>query len=113
MSGYLHPAYANSFSEIGTPYALRRCGGWLLKRQIPGYPYHDAMGCYPLFVCRDWTRLHEDLDIVKDEVVCLSLVTDPFGQFEKDYLYDVFEKGVRPFKRHFVVDLSCTPESFV
>jgi len=34
--GYLHPLYAQSFTNIGEPLFLPRCKGWLIKRQIPG-----------------------------------------------------------------------------
>ena len=62
MNGYAHPAYAHSLAEFGSPRPLPRSGGWLLERPIPGSPYRDAMGCYPLFAAQDWSRLYSDLD---------------------------------------------------
>jgi Acetyltransferase (GNAT) domain len=106
MTGYLHRSYAASLSEFGTPSILPKSGGWILKRQIPGFPYHDAMGCYPLFTCQDWSQLHADLEDVRDGLVSLALVTDPFGDYDADYLRQCFEDVVVPFKEHFVVDLS-------
>lgn len=61
ISGYLHPNYAKSFMEFGDPYKLPRCGGWIIKRQVPGFPCFDAMGCYPVFICQDWSQIHKDL----------------------------------------------------
>ena len=83
MTGYMHPGYVESLKEFGTPRALPRCRGWILERQIPGYPYHDAMGCYPLFACQDWSQLHLDLEEVGSELVSLALVTDPFGEYDE------------------------------
>ena len=44
VTGYLHPGYARSLAEFGTPRELERSGGWLLERAIPGSSYFDAMG---------------------------------------------------------------------
>lgn len=112
-TGYLHPTYAESYSDHGIPYELPRCGGWLIKRQIPGFSDYDAMGCYPLFLCRDWSKLHEDLESLGTELICLSLMTDPFGRFERGYLKKCFGNNVVSYKEHFVVDLSRSPSSFV
>ena len=101
---YLHPLYASSFSEFGQPQKLPRCGGWLLRRQIPGADATDATGCYPLFACRDWSRLGEDLEHLED-LVSLVLVTDPFGDFDLEDLGRHFD-DVRVFKPHYVIDLS-------
>src|SRR5215510_3341156 len=113
MSGYLHRAYAESLSEFGTPLALERSDGWLLKRAIPHTNSYDAMGCYPLFACEDWSQLRNDLETLKDELIAVSLVTDPFGEFNTDYLHDCFPEIVKPFKQHFVTDLERPLESFV
>jgi hypothetical protein len=60
-SGYMHPNYAHSLREFGEPRELPGSGGWILERIIPGTPYRDAMGCYPLFACNDWSKLANDL----------------------------------------------------
>lgn len=113
MRGYLHPNYAQSLAEFGTPRELPRSKGWILERPIPGFSYHDAMGCYPLFACQDWSQLHADLEEMGNDLVSLSLVTDPFGDYDTTYLHLCFEDLVIPFKDHFIVDLSQPIEAFV
>jgi hypothetical protein len=105
MAGYMHFGYAESLAEFGVPRELPRCEGWILERQIPGFTYRDAMGCYPLFCCRDWSQLYADLEDLDDELVSLALVTDPFGDYDPAYLRRCFRDVVIPFKKHFVVDL--------
>lgn len=112
MQGYGHPAYAASLSDLGAPRLLPRSGGWILERSIDGFSDLDAMGCYPLFVCEDWSQLEADLDQVEG-LVCLSLVTDPFGTCDIENLQRGFPDVVMPFKQHFVIDLSRAPETFV
>lgn len=109
----MHPAYAESLSDIGAPRLLPRSGGWVLERQIPGSHHMDAMGCYPLFACQDWTRLHRDLESIGNSLVSIALVTDPFGEYDEDYLRECFPDVAIPFKEHFVVDLSRAPDTFV
>lgn len=103
-SGYAHPLYAASLAEFGTIRPLPECRGWLLERQIPGHPRRDAMGCYPLFACRDWTRLAGDLDAIGQTLVSVALVADPFGPPDSKVLERCFDRVI-PFKQHFVVDL--------
>jgi hypothetical protein len=105
MTGYLHPLYAKSLSEFGTPVELPECGGWLLERRIPNSDLNDAMGCYPLFCCIDWTLLAADIQKVKDRYVTISLVADPFAPITAADLSQYFQL-VRPFKKHFVIDVS-------
>lgn len=112
MYGYLHPGYAESLSEFGAPRSLPRSGGWILERPIPGFPYRDAMGCYPLFCCRDWSQLGADLEEIGTELVSLSLVTDPFGNYDYDFLTRCFDFA-KPFKEHFVIDCSQPMKTFV
>ena len=112
-AGYAHSTYAASLSEWGTPLRLPRADGWLLRRPIPGYNLTDAMGCYPIFACRDWTRLAEDLAELKSDLVSVALVADPFGNHDPELLTETFADVVLPFKEHFVVDLAHSPESFV
>lgn len=105
MEGYLHPLYAESFSEIGEPLYLPRSKGWLIKRQIPGTPYFDAMGPYPLFFCEQWGNLLEDFAALKDEVVSVSFVIGPFATFDLvNYQgnLDIF----KVYKDHYILDLS-------
>lgn len=104
---YTEKLYAESLSEFGTPLELPESGGWLLKRHIPGSSSFDAMGSYPLFACKDWTRLHHDFELLKSDLVSVSLVTDPFGNHTEDILAKCFPDKMIPFKEHFIIDLSC------
>jgi hypothetical protein len=107
LSGYPHALYADAFTDLGVPRQLKRSGAWIIQRHIPGSPQLDAMGAYPLFVCPDWSGLASDLDEVGDDLVCVGLVTDPFGGYDEAYLQRCFPDLVRAFKDHFVVDLRC------
>ena len=113
MNGYSHPAYAASLAEFGCPLALPRSGGWLLERPITDTPYRDAMGCYPLFACNDWSKLDLDLEELRGELVSVAIVADPFGEHDPEHLRKCFPTLVTPFKEHLVTDLSRSPESFV
>jgi hypothetical protein len=115
MSGYVHPLYAASLTEFGEPYELLHSKGWILKRQIPGFPQRDAMACYPFFSCLNWPALIDDCrDMAESKsLLCLSLVTDPFADLNEEYLRDCFGDVVFPFKEHYVIDLSRSRESFV
>lgn len=111
-TGYLHPAYASCFSEWGDPLELSRSGSSIITRPIPGSAERDAMGCYPIFCCEQWTRLQTDMEGLKD-LVCVSLVTDPFGKYDIRLLHECFPDLATPFKAHFAVDLAENPNSFV
>ena len=110
VSGYLHPNYAHALSEFGEPHLLSRSGGWLLKRPIANTGYHDAIGCYPILCCRDWTRLHADLDDLNDELVSLATVIDPFANVAEGQLLQSFDI-VRRYKEHWCVDLQLIGET--
>jgi hypothetical protein len=103
--GYLSGQYAASFEGFGSPRELPRARGWLLERQVPGTPFRDAMGCYPLFCCQDWTALQADLDALSEDLVSVVLVANPFGNYTEADLRRSFDHVVR-FKEHFVVDLA-------
>lgn len=113
MNGYSHPGYAASLAEFGRPRGLPRSGGWLLERPIAETPYRDAMGCYPLFACSDWSKLDLDLEELSAELVSVAVVADPFGNHDPELLRKCFPTLVTPFKEHLVTDLSRLPESFV
>ena len=100
--GYRHRRYAESFFETGTCVELPASGGWVVWRAIPRTPFHDAMGCYPLFCCGDWNALPDDLASL-DGLVSLTLVTDPFADVDIDWLSNTFEV-VHLFKQHHVVE---------
>ncbi|MCX5643225.1 MAG: GNAT family N-acetyltransferase [Phycisphaerae bacterium] len=112
-SGYLHPQYAASLAEFGVPRELPRSGGWILERSIPGTAFQDAMGCYPLFACHDWSQLAGDLEDLAEDLVSLSVVTDPFGEYDEALLKECFPDKVVPFKEHFYVDLEPPLEEYV
>jgi hypothetical protein len=111
--GYEHKFYACSLYEIGEPRRLPRSGGHLLLRAIPGTPCRDGMGCYPLFCCNDWAGLGEDIAGLGRELVSVALVADPFGPLSLEELARCFPDVARPFKDHYVVDLSRDPAEFV
>jgi hypothetical protein len=113
VTGYLHGLYGQSLSEFGKPRYLPESGGWILERSIPGSEARDAMGCYPLFACRHWSQLKVDLENIGDSLVCVSLVTDPFGEFAPADLKTSFPDVAIPFKEHFVVDLSRSLDTLV
>lgn len=112
-TGYAHPNYATSLSEFGRPRLLFQSGGWVLERDIPGTDARDAMGGYPIFSCRDWSRLDQDLNDLGTELVSLVLVADPFGSYTKKILNSAFRDVVVPFKEHFIADMQHPAKSFV
>lgn len=112
-TGYLHPGYAASLVGFGRPVALPRCGGFVLERPVGAGGDVDAMGCYPLFACRDWSALAGDVDELARRVVSLVLVTDPFAEVEPAALRRAFPDRCMPFKEHCVVDLGRPLESSV
>jgi hypothetical protein len=113
VTGYSHADYAASLADLGVPRLLPGSGGWILQRPIVDTPYCDAMGCYPLFCCINWSALAQDLENVGEELTSLVLVTDPFGDYTEETLHSAFFDLVKPFKNHFVVDLKADAETFV
>jgi len=112
-SGYLHPAYAEALSEFGKPRLLPSSGGVVLQRHIRNSSSLDGMGCYPIFSCHNWSKLHDDLEKLGNELISLALVTDPFGYYDTTYLQSCFPDLVKAFKEHYVVDLTRPVEEFV
>jgi len=116
-AAYGDSEYARSLVEHGRLCALPRSGGWLLMRSVPGGGRrHDATGCYPLFQCRDWRALPEDLEELAemaDAPVAVSLVADPLGDHDADLLARAFPDVARPLEDHYLVDLSQDPATFV
>ena len=111
-TGYTHRLYAESQSVLGRPRRLDRCGAWVLVRPVPGTPYRDAVGCYPMFACQNWSHLGAELDSVGGNWVSLTLVTDPFGAYDEPMLQKIFDRCVL-FKIHHVVDLSGDWEALI
>lgn len=112
-AGYLHPTYAEALRELGAPRLLPRSRGWVLERKVPGTDAVDAMGCYPLFACRDWSTLKDDLANVGTEWVSLTVVVDPFGDCTVEQLRSCFADAVVEFKQHHVADLQRPREEYV
>jgi len=110
--GYAHPSYAASLAEFGAPRLLPRSGGWVLEREIQGTNERDAMGCYPIFACQDWRGLEADLNEI-DDLVCVSLVSDPFGACDEALLRRCFGERTIGFKSHFVAELNGATEAIV
>jgi hypothetical protein len=111
-TGYASGQYAAALAEFGTPLELPRCGGWVLQRPIPGTHHRDAMGSYPVFACRDWSTLPDDIEALPAGLVSFALVTDPFGNWSEPILHRCFDRVLR-FKDHFVYDLALPPERHV
>jgi len=103
-TGYRHPLYVASLAGIGAPLALPGCGGWLIEQRIPETTLADATGVRPRFDCADWSRLRPDVTALAERLVSVTLVADPMTAPGETELRDVFDV-VRPFKRHYVVDL--------
>ena len=101
--------YAASLAEFGHVMPLGRSGGYLLRRPVVHSAFEDAMGCYPLFSCTNWRGLAKDVDDLRDVLVSVSLVADPFGDYDLKYLRRCFPDVVVPFKEHVVVDLAGSP----
>lgn len=104
-TGYLNQAYAHSLSEFGNPRLLPQSQGSILEREILESSYRDAMGCYPLFFCQNWSGLSADLENIGNDLVSLSLVADPFGEYDLLELQRCFKDIFVPFKTHYIVDL--------
>ncbi len=71
------------------------------------------MGCYPLFSCLDWSGLDADVDELAADLISVSLVTDPFGDYDRQSLETCFGHKVVPYKAHFVADLRLPARTFV
>lgn len=67
------------------------------------------MGPYPLFGCAHWEAVGEDVDDLRDELVSLVVVPDPFGGWTLAQIETCFPDVCVPFKEHFIVDLSRPP----
>jgi len=67
------------------------------------------MGPYPIFSCGDWGALAEDLRELAGELVSVSLVADPFGDWSLETLEHCFPDVLLRFKDHFVVELGPDP----
>jgi hypothetical protein len=110
LLGYRHPEYALSLVEYGRPRELEKSGGWLLERSIPGTAHRDAMGLYPLFHCRDWHGLPDDLQTLRQEGLISLVVVSILPRAELDLAVFNHFDVVRPFKTHYLADLGRLPD---
>lgn len=113
MPGYSSEAYAGALIEIGRPLELPRSGGWLLVRSIPGTSFFDAVGVYPLFCCKDWHGLAEDLRYLASEIVSVSLVADSASEVRHELLQACFPDACFRYKDHYFADLTQPSLDFV
>lgn len=104
--GYANPVYAESVSQGGETWSLPRSGGSIVVRRIRGVDHRDAMGPYPLFACSNWSGLGADLAELSERLVSLTIVTDPFGGWDREMLERAFPDRTVPYKEHFIVELS-------
>jgi GNAT acetyltransferase-like protein len=112
-AGYASREYAESLQEFGDLRELSRCRGWLLTSQTPNPNLYDAVGCYPLFCCHDWSALGADLEAMADSFVSVRLVTDPFAEVDVSQLQATFPDVCYEYKHHFVTDLTMPLETIV
>lgn len=103
--GYKSAEYAQSLSEFGEPRYLPHSKGWILERPTPSLHYTDAIACYPLFSCENWSKLHLDLHELQDQLVSITMVPNPFGQVDTVYLKNCFPDLMVPFKQHYVMNM--------
>lgn len=113
QTGYLHPGYAQAFSEFAVPTALPRSGAWFLKRAIPGSGDFDGIGCYPYLACQDWSALASDLAAIESDLVSIAAAPDPFGDYTRPDLERAFPDFMIHFKDHYVADLSRSHDTIV
>jgi hypothetical protein len=111
-TGYASAEYAASLSEFGQPRHLSRSDGWILERPIGETAHRDGMGPYPLFFCRDWSRLADDVTELAGDLTSIVLVTDPFADVDAATLQGAFDHVVH-FKDHYIADLEQPLDSFV
>lgn len=112
VMGFAHPDFAQVYADLGQPVSLAGSGGTLLRRRIAGTDQTDLTGCYPFFCCADWSALDDDLALLRQDDVSLVLVADPFCEAPVERLARLFDFA-RPFKTHYVADLSKPLASFV
>jgi|GEM_PF-235819 len=104
--GYSSSGYAASLAGFGDLQHLECSDGYLLKRNIPGTDYFDATGLYPLFQCDKWGNLATDLKMLSKDICSIVMVVDPLENVTHQELGSIFDDLCRPFKQHFLVELS-------
>ncbi|RKZ14168.1 hypothetical protein DRQ50_09455, partial [bacterium] len=109
---YASADYIRSLADFGAPRRLNHADSWVLERGLPGAgDLKDACGPYPLFSCRNWAGLGEDLDELRTAgLVSLVLVADPLSEPPPELLPSLFPDVCQAWKDHYLVDLRSTSE---
>lgn len=108
--GYTSEEYIMSQAHLGEPIRTTLGGTRLIQRWIPDTSCFDLAGPYPILCCDDWSDRHGFLGDVRcmqsrQTYVSLTFVADPLGEYDEDEMDDVLDV-FRPFKTHYVVNLS-------
>ncbi len=111
-TGYQSAAYALALSEGSLALPLSKSRAILVIRRIPGHTAEDAAAPYPLLLSSNWDGLAADIAALPSSLVSLTAVTDPFACCNEDELRGAFNHIVRPYKPHFIIDLTRPLESF-
>jgi len=104
--GYASPEYAAAVAGEGEVLVLPRSGAHLVRRHIPGTDLSDAVAPYPFLACVNWAALAADLADLPSDVVSVTAVVDPLGEWIDAELASAFPDLLRPFKKHVVVPLN-------
>jgi hypothetical protein len=84
----------------------------MLVRPIPGSPWHDALGCYPLAAVSRDADLKAGLERLRSaDLVSVALVPDPLTSPSLDLLASAFFV-CSPFKTHYLIDRHAGPIRF-
>jgi hypothetical protein len=112
ICGYASAQYAQSLREFGEPLCLPRSGGWLLAAAIGNTSYRDAFGPYPLFAAEKPHLLAQDFAELPIDLVSVYAVSDPLREDQLPTYEWAFD-FVRPYKCHYIVDLSITFDKYL
>lgn len=84
----------------------------MLVRPIPGSPWHDAFGCYPLAAISQDADLKAGLErLHAADLVSVALVPDPLISPPQELFASVFSV-CSPFKTHYLIDREAGPIRF-
>jgi hypothetical protein len=111
-TGYHHASYASALARQRPVLRLPASQAILIVRAIPGCAAEDAAAPYPFLCCRDWNRLPGDMAELPRALVSVTAVTDPFADVGEAILRASFNHLVRPYKEHWIIDLTRPLESF-
>ena len=115
-TGYGSAQYAASLIHLGEALPLPASGAHLVRRPIGDGPHWDAAAPYPLLSPARPERLAGDLqalDGAAEGPVSVTAVIDPLAGATEEQLRAAFPDHLRPFKRHYLVELDRPLEEFV